>query len=89
MDGPLNARSKEDNSMNAAMDELDRVLELESWDFLNDNYPPLAIAVQSAISKGLSPEQIKRRVVEKLGAHREPLAHRCELAARHLQRATA
>lgn len=65
--------------------ELDQVLDSESWDFLYTNYPPLAAAVQQAVSKGLLPEQIKRRVVERLGAHREPLACRCELAARHLQ----
>lgn len=66
--------------------ELDSVLDEESWDFLWTNYPPLALAVQKAVTQGLTPEAIKRRVVERLGAHREPLAQRCELAAKHLER---
>lgn len=64
--------------------ELDSVLDEESWDFLNDNYPPLALSVQKAVDKGLTPEEIKRRVVERIGAHRLPLAQRCEAAARYL-----
>lgn len=68
-------------------EELDKVLDQESWEFLWTNYPPLAVAVQKAVEKGMGPEDIKRRVVEKLGAHREPLAQRCELAARHLNSA--
>lgn len=71
--------------MSDKFSEIDRVLDEESWDWPNDNYPPLAISVQSAVQNGVTPQDIKRRVVQKLGAHREPLAHRCELAARHLQ----
>lgn len=66
--------------------ELDSVLDEESWDFLYTNYPPLAQAVQRMVGKGVSSSEIKRRVVEKLGAHREALAQRCELAAKHLER---
>lgn len=66
--------------------ELDTVLDEESFDFLWQNYPSLASAVQKMVGKGVSPEEIRRRVVEKLGAHREALATRCELAARHLER---
>jgi hypothetical protein len=72
--------------MSDTFDELDRVLDEESWDFLNDNYPSLAITVQKEISKGRSPESIKRRVIERLGIHRVALAQRCELAAKHLER---
>lgn len=64
--------------------ELDAVLDFESWNWLNDNAPPLADAVQAAVQKGLLPAEIKRRVMERLGAHREPLAIRCEAASRHL-----
>jgi hypothetical protein len=66
--------------------ELDSVLDEESWEFLWTNYPPLALAVQKAVGQGLTPEAIKRRVIERLGAHREALAQRCELAAKHLER---
>jgi len=66
--------------------ELDTVLDGESWDFLYTNYPPLAQAVQKAVDKGIGATEIKQRVMQKLGAHREALAVRCELAARHLER---
>lgn len=72
--------------MSDKYNELDSVLDEESWDFLWTNYPPLALAVQTAVGKGIAPEAIKQRVVQKLGAHREALAQRCELAARHLER---
>lgn len=65
--------------------DLDRVLDEESWDYLNDNYPALAISVQTEVGKGNSPEAIKRRVIGRIGAHREPLAQRCENAARYLR----
>lgn len=64
--------------------ELDDVLDAESWEWLNDNYPALAIAVQQMVGKGKTPEAIKRRMVERLGAHRIALAQRCELASRYL-----
>lgn len=66
--------------------ELDAVLDSESWDWLNDNYPPLAKAVQKMVGQGVNPADIRRRVVERLGVHREALAQRCELAAMHLER---
>ncbi len=64
--------------------DLDRVLDEESWNYLNDNYPDLAITVQRSVGKGLTPEEISRRVVQRVGAHRLPLAQRTESAARHL-----
>lgn len=66
--------------------ELDRALDEESWDWLNDNCPPLAISVQKAVQSGISAVDIKRRVIDRLGAHRLPLAQRCEAGARHLER---
>jgi hypothetical protein len=69
--------------------ELDSVLDEESFDYLTREYPALAVAVQKSVAKNISPEDIKRRVLEKLGLHREPLAQRCELAARHLFNAKA
>lgn len=64
--------------------ELDRVLDEESWEWLNDNVPPLATSVQKAVAAGISAQDIKRRVLERLGTHRMPLAQRCEAASRHL-----
>lgn len=72
--------------MSDKFDELDAVLEEESWEFLTLSYIPLATAVQKLVSNRVGPEEIKRRMIQKLGAHREALAVRCELAARHLER---
>jgi hypothetical protein len=72
--------------MSDKFDELDAVLEEESWEFLMITYIPLAVAVQKLVLSRVAPEEIKRRLVQKLGAHREALAMRCELAARHLGR---
>lgn len=66
--------------------ELDAVLESESWEWLSDNSPALAASVQAAVAKNIAAADIRRRVVEKLGIHREALAQRCELAAKHLER---
>lgn len=66
--------------------EVDQAIEEEAWEYLWTNYAPLAAAVQKAVSKGVAPEELKRRLVEKLGAHREALAVRCELAAKYLER---
>lgn len=65
--------------------ELDRVLDEESWEWLSDNCPPLAESVRKAVAGGVTPEQIRARVLQRLGTHRMPLAQRCEAAARHLQ----
>lgn len=70
--------------MSDRFEELDRALDSESWDWLNENCPPLAISVQKAVEKGVSAVDIKRRVVDRLGAHRLPLAQRCEAGARFL-----
>ena len=65
--------------------DLDRVLDGESYEWLSDNYPPLAESVSKAVTQGISPEDISRRVVQRLGAHRIALAQRCESAARWLK----
>lgn len=70
--------------MSDRYEDLDRVLDSESWGWLCDNAPPLAESVQRAVAKGITPEQIRARVVQRLGAHRMPLAQRCEAGARHL-----
>lgn len=63
----------------AVFDALDRALEAESWDWLEEQHPGLAEAVQVAIGHGAQPDAIKRRVQAQTGRHE--LAQRCELAA--------
>lgn len=65
-------------------DQLDQALDAESWDWLNENLPNVAEAVQSAVTKGASPEDVRRRVMRQV--QRYELAQRCEAAARWLAR---
>ena len=64
--------------------ELDSVLDEESWEWLSDTAPKLATTIEKLVGKGLSAEEISRRVVQRSGAHRVALAQRCEMAARFL-----
>jgi hypothetical protein len=66
--------------------EFDLVCFEEAWEYLNDNYPALATSVQKMVRKGMTPENIKRRAITNMGVHREPLALRCENAAKYLER---
>ena len=54
-----------------------------SWDWLSDNFPALAEALQTAVMEnGVTPERIRRFVMGKV--QRYELALRCEQAARWL-----
>lgn len=70
--------------MSQALAELDITLDSESWDYLNREYIPIARSVEKAVAEGIQPDVIKRRVLQRLGQHREPLAIRCEAASRYL-----
>jgi len=70
--------------MNEAFAELDEILDRESWEWLSENVPTLAGAIEKLVARGLTAEEIRRRVLQRMGAHREPLAKRCENAARFL-----
>lgn len=65
-------------------DELDQALDEESWNWISETLPAIASAVQSAVVRGASPDDVRRRVMGK--AQRYELAVRCEMAARWLQR---
>lgn len=68
--------------------ELDTVLDEESWEWLSDTAPKLATTIQKLVAKGLTPEEISRRVVQRSGPHRGALAQRCEMAARYISKRT-
>lgn len=70
--------------MSSALAELDITLDSESYEYLAREYIPIAKAVEKAVAEGVQPDVIKRRVLQRLGQHREPLAIRCEAAARYL-----
>jgi len=57
-------------------------LDAISWEWLNDNHPQLAEAIEIEVARGASPESIRRYVVQR--TQRLELALRCEQAALHL-----
>jgi hypothetical protein len=67
-------------------EELDQILDEESWEWLDRTAPEIAIIVQRLVKRGLPPEEIGKRVTRRAGEHRAAFAKRCELAARHLER---
>lgn len=71
---------KDLTAIGEALDEI-------SAGWLNDYHPLLAEALESAISKGATPTEIRRYVMGK--TDRLELALRCEQAARFLERQEA
>lgn len=68
--------------MTNPFDELSTALDETSWDWLNENLPSIANAVQTAVARKATPTDVRRFVVSRTG--RSELAARCEQAARHL-----
>ena len=66
-------------SIGKALDEI-------SWQWLSDNHPGLAEAVEDAVSLHVTPGRIRRYVI--LHTDRYELALRCEQAARYLANVT-
>lgn len=67
-----------------AFDELGTELDRESYIWLSDNHPSIAAAVEASVTRGATPEAVRRFVLERLGPERNGLAIRCQSAARHL-----
>ena len=62
---------------------LEAAINEESWEWLTDNVPQLADAIQKELAKpGLTPELIRRFVMKK--TQRPALAARCFQATSHL-----
>lgn len=61
-------------------DELDR----ESASWLEENQPLLWDALEVAVIRGATPEEIRAFVLRRVGSDRSALATRCEAAARFL-----
>lgn len=66
------------------MQPLGDVIDEESWDWLMDNRPEVAIAVRDVVEGGASAEEIRSYVMRQ--TERKELALRCEQAARHVAR---
>ena len=63
-------------SIGKALDEI-------SWEWLSDNYPVLATAVEEAVKLNVTPDEVRRYVMWHVD--RYEIALRCEQAARHLR----
>jgi len=70
--------------MNDGMPEIDEAFDEEAWEYLYLYQPKIADSIQTRVSKGDTPEKIKRHIVRRYGINREDIATRCEAAARHL-----
>ena len=63
--------------------ELEKAVNAESYEWLQDNYPDLARALESEVNRGATPKEIRRYIMEK--TERAGIARRLEQAAAHLQ----
>lgn len=66
------------------MSEIDQAATEDAWDWLQDNAPRWAAAVQTVVERKASADQVYRRVLGNVGLGREALAVRCKLAAQYL-----
>lgn len=62
---------------------IDDAINAESWEWLQDNIPTLATAVQKELSSGATPAEIQRHIMRR--TQRAALALRCQQAAAYLQ----
>lgn len=64
--------------------ELGTELDRESWEWLSENHPTIADAVELTVKRGATPDQVRAFVLRRCGPNRFEFARRCESAARHL-----
>lgn len=67
------------------MPDIDKAINAESWEWLQNAAPELADAVLTEAKRKTPPKSIYRHILRRVGPHREPLALRCRQAADHLQ----
>lgn len=72
--------------MSDPYEELDQIIDEESWEWLDRTLPEVAAVVQRLVNKGLPAEEIGKRAARRAGENRSAFAKRCELAAKHLER---
>lgn len=70
--------------MSTQFDTLGRELDAEAFRWLGDAHPGILAAVEDAVTKGATAEQVRRYVLGRVGGERHPLATRIEGAARHI-----
>lgn len=63
------------------MPEIDQAIWRESYEFLSEKWPEMLTAVEMAVSRGASAEEVKRRVLGNVEEERKAIALRCQQAA--------
>lgn len=63
---------------------LETAINADAWEYLQNNAPEYAAAVQTAVTNGGKPDEIYRFVLDRVGLWREPTAMRCKQAAMFL-----
>ena len=61
---------------------IDAAIDEESWDWLQDVLPSMAMAVATEVRRGVGADEIHRHVMQR--TQRPALAMRCSQAAQHL-----
>jgi len=74
------------NKLRLDLPAIAQALDSISWDWVSDNHPLLAEAIQTEIGRGANPDQVRRYVMQH--TQRQELAMRCEQAARYLAAAS-
>jgi hypothetical protein len=72
--------------MTRKMERLGEALDAASLQWLNDNHPELAGALEHEVAIGARPEEVRRYVMQR--TQRQELALRCEQAARAMHTET-
>lgn len=72
------------DEMSSAFLELATELDKESYEWLSENHAQICDAVEAAVQRGATPEQIRAFVTRRCGVNRIEFARRAEAAARHL-----
>jgi hypothetical protein len=67
--------------------DLDAAIDAESWEWLQNDSPIMADALESEVKRGHQPDEIRQRSMRL--TQRPALALRLEQAARHLRRQMA
>jgi hypothetical protein len=71
--------------MSDEMPEIDEAFDDDAWEYLYLNHPKIADSILTLVTRGASPDRIKRHIIRKYGESRKDIARRCEAAARHLE----
>jgi hypothetical protein len=74
--------------MNRTLTKLGATLDEAAFEWLVDEYPQLATALETEVRAGATPDDVRRFMTAHVGEHRVALIARCVSAARWLSKTT-